>query len=102
LKGWFDKVLTNGFAFQYGDEGLRGMLHHRRALVLITAGGTEEFFKKNNAEPLVHRPMTDGTLSFCGIDDVHHHIYYDIAGMTAAARQDVLVDVAAMGRHFNE
>ena len=102
LKGWFDKVLTNGFAFEYGDQGLTGLLHHRRALALITAGGTEEFFKKSNAEHLVHRPMTDGTLSFCGIEDVHHRIFYNIAGMDNSGRQDVLQQVARLGRHFNE
>ena len=102
LKGWFDKVLTNGFAFQYGDTGLRGMLQHRRALALITAGGTEEFFQQNDAEHLVHRPMTDGTLAFCGIEDVHHRIYYDIAGMGDKGRQNVLEEVAGLGRHFNE
>ena len=102
LKGWFDKVLTNGFAFQYNDKGLTGLLHHRRALALITAGGTKDFFKKNDAERLVHRPMTDGTLSFCGIDDVHHRIYYNVTGMTDKERQDILKEVASLGRHFNE
>jgi NAD(P)H dehydrogenase (quinone) len=102
LKGWFDKVLTNGFAFEFGNKGLTGLLHHRRALVLITAGGTEKYFKKHNAEALVHRPMTDGTLSFCGIDDVHHKIYYDIAGMSDGARHELLKEVGQLGRHFNE
>ncbi len=102
LKGWFDKVLTNGFAFKFGEEGLTGLLKHRRALALITAGGTEDFFKKNKAEPLVYRPMTDGTLSFCGIEDVNHRIYYDISGMSDQGRQDVLEEVAAMGKDFNE
>ena len=102
LKGWFDKVLTNGFAFQYGDKGLTGMLKHRRALILITAGGTKKFFKKNHAEHLIHRPMSDGTLAFCGIDDVHHRIYYDISGISEQARQKILSEVAGLGRHFNE
>lgn len=102
LKGWFDKVLTNGFAFEYSDTGLRGMLHHHRALAVITAGGTEAFFKQNDAEPLVHRPMTEGTLAFCGIEDVHHRIYYDIASMDDAGRQAILKEIADMGRHFSE
>jgi NAD(P)H dehydrogenase (quinone) len=102
LKGWFDKVLTNGFAFEYGDDGLTGLLQHRRALALITAGGTKAFFKKNKAEPLVHRPMTDGTLAFCGIEEVHHRIYYDIAGMGDQGRKNVLVEVTNLGKCFNE
>ncbi len=100
LKGWFDVVLTNGLAFEYSNEGVKGLLKHKKALVIITAGGSEKYFKDNDALQLIHRPVTDGTLSFCGIKDVSHQIYYDIAGLDDAERQAILEEGITMGREF--
>ncbi len=100
LKGWFDVVLTNGLAFEYSNEGVKGLLKHQKALVIITAGGSEKYFKDNDALQLIHRPVTDGTLSFCGIKDVSHQIYYDIAGLNDGERQAILEAGTTMGKNF--
>lgn len=100
LKGWFDHVLTNGIAFEYSKEGVKGLLEHQRALVLITAGGDEEFFRKTNAEQLIYRPVTDGTLAFCGLKDVRHRIYYNVPALSDEERSAILAEVATMGRDF--
>jgi len=101
LKGWFDVVLTNGLAFEYSSEGVKGLLKHKKALVMITAGGSEQYFKDNDALQLIHRPVTDGTLSFCGIQDVSHQIFYDIANLSDAERQQILHDVKQLGQQFD-
>lgn len=101
LKGWFDHVLTNGTAFEYSQEGVKGLLKHQRALVLITAGGSEDYFRQTDAEHLIYRPVTDGTLAFCGITDVRHSIYYNVPGMSNEERAQILDDIAGMGRNFS-
>ena len=100
LKGWFDVVLTNGLAFEYSSEGVKGLLRHKKALVMITAGGSEQYFKDNDALALIHRTVTDGTLSFCGIKDVSHKIYFDIAGLSDAERKAILEESKKIGLKF--
>lgn len=100
LKGWFDIVLTNGLAFEYSSEGVKGLLQHKKAHVIITAGGSEDYFKDNDALQLIHRPVTDGTLSFCGIDDVSHQIYYDISNLSDEERTDILDKTKKTGLEF--
>ncbi len=100
LKGWFDIVLTNGLAFEYSSEGVKGLLKHKKALVIITAGGSEQYFIDNDAQQLIHRPVTDGTLSFCGIKDVSHQIYYDISNLNDDERQNILLSVKNSGIDF--
>ncbi|MEB4592214.1 NAD(P)H-dependent oxidoreductase [Candidatus Thiothrix sp. Deng01] len=100
LKGWFDHVLTNGTAFEYSQEGVKGLLQHQRALVLITAGGSEDYFRKTDAEHLIYRPVTDGTLAFCGIQDVRHSIYYNVPALSDTERAEILEAIATMGRNF--
>jgi len=100
LKGWFDIVMTNGLAFEYSSDGVKGLLKHKRALVLITAGGSKQYFEDTDALQLIHRPTTDGTLSFCGIKDVSHEIYYDIVNISNDERLKILDDVEIMGKNF--
>ncbi|RTZ66254.1 MAG: flavodoxin family protein [Aquificaceae bacterium] len=100
LKGWFDLVLTNGLAFEYSDKGVRGLLKHKKALVIITAGGSKQYFIDTDALQLIHRPVTDGTLSFCGINDVTHRIYYDVANLSDDERADILKESAILGETF--
>lgn len=100
LKGWFDVVLTNGLAFEYSSEGVKGLLKHKKALVIITAGGSKQYFIDNDALQLIHRPVTDGTLSFCGIKDVSHQIYYDISNLSDTERQNILNETRTTGLEF--
>jgi len=100
LKGWFDVVLTNGLAFEYSSEGVKGLLKHKKAKVIITAGGSKQYFIDNDALQLIHRPVTDGTLSFCGIKDVSHQIYYDIANLSDDERLAILEETKHAGKNF--
>jgi len=100
LKGWFDIVLTNGLAFEYSSEGVKGLLKHKKALVIITAGGSKQYFIDNDALQLIHRPVTDGTLSFCGINDVSHQIYFDISNLSDVERQEILTEAKTAGLAF--
>lgn len=100
LKGWFDVVFTNQVAFSFNDKGVQGLLKHKKALVMITAGGTEEYFHNTDAMHLIHRPVTDGTLGFCGIKDVDHKIYFDVPSLSDEERKGILNEVEALGREF--
>ncbi|KAG1661937.1 putative NAD(P)H oxidoreductase [Nymphon striatum] len=100
LKGWFDIVMTNGLAFEYSSDGAKGLLKHERALVLITAGGSKQYFEDSDALQLIHRPITDGTLSFCGIKDVSHEIYYDIANISDEERTKITRRCRRNGEKF--
>ncbi|MEV5824323.1 NAD(P)H-dependent oxidoreductase [Spirillospora sp. NPDC052242] len=73
LKGWFDRVFVQGFAFglpgarRYGDGGLAG----RRVLVVTTAGARPTGFGPRgihgDAEELLF-PLLHGTLFYSGMD----------------------------------
>ncbi|NDU78004.1 flavodoxin family protein, partial [Actinomadura sp. DSM 109109] len=77
LKGWFDRVFVQGFAFgvtggdgrtlRYGDGGLAG----RRALVVTTAGARESGLGPRgvhgDAEDFLF-PLLHGTLFYTGMD----------------------------------
>jgi NAD(P)H dehydrogenase (quinone) len=94
LKGWFDRVLTSGFAFgdtdpgtglprRYGDGGLAG----RRALVVVTAGEDERSIGprgvSGDLESLLF-PITHGVLWYVGIETLDLHVVPDADALEAA------------------
>jgi NAD(P)H dehydrogenase (quinone) len=87
MKGWFDRVLTSGFAHgdldpelgvprRYGDGGLAG----RRALIIVTAGEDARSIGprgiSGDLESLLF-PLTHGVLWYVGIEALELHVIYD-------------------------
>ena len=94
LKGWFDRVLTAGFAFgdtdpdlgvprRYGDGGLAG----RRALVVVTAGEDARSIGprgvSGDLDSLLF-PLTHGVLWYVGIETLALHVVHDADALGAA------------------
>lgn len=83
LKGWFDRVFVNGFAFglqddaglprKYGDGGLAG----RRLLAVVTAGDRGESFAprglNGDLEELFF-PLLHGTAWYTGMAPLRPHL----------------------------
>ncbi|GAB7036862.1 MULTISPECIES: NAD(P)H-dependent oxidoreductase [Catenuloplanes] len=95
LKGWFDRVLTSGFAYgdhdternvprRYGDGGLTG----RRALVVVTAGDDAGTLGprgiSGDLESLLF-PLTHGILWYVGIEPLDLHVVHDADTLDADA-----------------
>lgn len=95
LKGWLDRVIVSGFAFdgepdaelgvprRYGDGGLAG----RRALVVVTvgedAGSVGPRGISGDLESLLF-PLLHGTLWYVGIESLALHDVHDADGLDAA------------------
>jgi NAD(P)H dehydrogenase (quinone) len=77
LKGWFDRVFLQGFAFgipaetgqrlRYGDGGLRD----KRAFTIITAGDRPNSFEPRGVNGHIDEllfPLLHGTFWYCGME----------------------------------
>ena len=94
LKGWIDRVLSNGFA--YGDEQIfeKGLLHGKHAFVSMTTGASrEELDKDRGYTGTVEQfllPLTGGVLRFTGLTLVDPFIAYEVASVAPAGRKAIL------------
>jgi NAD(P)H dehydrogenase (quinone) len=83
LKGWFDRVFVNGFAFglqddaglprKYGDGGLAG----RRALAVVTAGDRPESFDPRGLNGELEElffPFLHGVAWYTGMEPLRPHL----------------------------
>lgn len=87
LKGWFDRVYTNGFAYgvgehndsHWGDRYGEGVFAGKRAMLLVSAGGWEEHYSErgvNGAMSDLLFPITHGTLFYAGFEVLPSFIIY--------------------------
>lgn len=65
LKAWFDHVLRAGVTFQYTEQGPKGLLSGKRAVVLTARGGVHAGLPSDHQEAYLRQ-----LLAFIGIDEV--------------------------------
>jgi NAD(P)H dehydrogenase (quinone) len=75
LKGWIDRVLSHGWAYEMTPDGdFRPMLRLRHALVLNTADQPADLLEYSGVRGAARLTKNRGTLGFCGVDSVEHYI----------------------------
>jgi len=100
LKGWIDRVFLKGFAYDFGAKGVVGLLKQKKALIFTTTGGSEEDYKKSGFHETLLKPMTLGTLQFCGIPQVEGKIFYAVPQVSDVIRKNMLAEAADMSKKY--
>jgi len=65
FKAWIDQVVRSKLTFKYTSEGPIGLLHNKKAYVIITSGGTELGSELDFVSDYLRH-----TLGFIGITDI--------------------------------
>jgi NAD(P)H dehydrogenase (quinone) len=86
MKGWFDRVLNMGFAWDGGKIYEAGLLRGKQAMIVGLAGGPEEYYQplgKHRAtlKQILH-PIHHGTFAFCGLDVLEPFLVYSSMSKT--------------------
>lgn len=97
LKGWFDRVLAMGVAWDSGKFYENGLLRGKQAMVVATAGHPAEYYQPNgkhkaNSQQILH-PINHGTLAFCGFNVHEPYVALNILGLDDAGRAKALKDL---------
>jgi NAD(P)H dehydrogenase (quinone) len=96
LKGWFDRVLACGFAWDFGKIYANGLLRGKKAMISVTTGGGPNVYSKKglheaDINEILH-PIQHGTLYFCGMDVLPPHVAYAVIPAGDQGRKKMLED----------
>jgi NAD(P)H dehydrogenase (quinone) len=70
LKGWFDRVWSYGYAYFYEKDGQRqSRVHPKKALVICTAGHTEEHLTEVGIAQSMRKIMLEDRLGNVGFEE---------------------------------
>ncbi|KAM4592276.1 NAD(P)H dehydrogenase [quinone] 1 isoform 2-T2 [Odontesthes bonariensis] len=93
LKGWMDRVLTQGFAFSLQKMYNNGIFKNKKAMLSFTTGATETMFRPDGINGDINValwPLQNGTLHFCGFQVLAPQIFWSPAHCPANVRAMML------------
>lgn len=94
LKGWFDRVLATGFAWDFGRMYDNGLLVGKRGLLSVTTGGPEAIYSPNAPHGWdinqVLYPVNHGVLYFCGIQPIPPFVAFSVFQVGGEQRKQYL------------
>ncbi|NWW76464.1 NQO2 dehydrogenase, partial [Climacteris rufus] len=88
LKGWMDRVLVPGFAYDLSKPG--GLLQGKLCLFSFTTGGTKEKYATRGDIRYLLWPMQRGLTQFCGLKVLEPHICYAPEHASEEKRKEML------------
>ena len=78
LKGWFDRVWSEGWAYTFTPERSRGLLTHRPVLMLCVAGSRYVTYEKYGYDKAMRTQIDIGVMSYAGLHDVRSQFFYEV------------------------
>lgn len=93
LKGYIDRVLTSGFAYQYGKNGAVGLLIGKKVILHTTMGNTVEEYEEKGLIEAFKRSQGQEVFGFCGMEVSDHRFYPQIT-LADETQRDVLLNEA--------
>ncbi|MFC0272183.1 NAD(P)H-dependent oxidoreductase [Metabacillus herbersteinensis] len=93
LKGYFDRVFTNGFAFRHSKDGPQGLLNGKKVIIIQTTGQPEQYLKPNQLISAMETSVDVGILDYCGLEILTHKFLYSVPYVDKETREKMLKEV---------
>jgi NAD(P)H dehydrogenase (quinone) len=101
LKGWFDRVLTLGYAYSYAEgQHVTSKIRTAKALVLCPAGHTLEHLEEIGIAESMRRVMLGDRLLGVGVKQARMEILDGMTGNDGAVRKRNLERAYQLGSEF--
>lgn len=76
LRGYFERIYTNGFAFKYTDKGMVGLLTGKKVRIFTPMGNSYANYEANGGIEIMRRSFDVCNFETCGME-VIEHMYFD-------------------------
>ncbi|WP_196892560.1 NAD(P)H-dependent oxidoreductase [Aureivirga marina] len=67
LKGFIDRVFSNGFAFTYDESGAEGLFKDKSAKAFINTGAPYDYYKELGMHKSIKQVTDEAIFDFCGM-----------------------------------
>ena len=92
LKGWIDRVFSEGWAYRFDPALSRGVLRDRPTLLLGIGASRESTARKYGYADAMQAQILTGMLGYCGLRNVDAHFFYDVEH--SAQQREHFLDLA--------
>ncbi len=104
MKGWFDRVLAMGVAWDGGKFYENGLMRGKQAMMVLASGHPTDYFQpsglhKATINQMLH-PINFGTLAFCGFNVHEPYVAMNVLGSDQNTLSQALKDLQYRLEHF--
>ena len=100
LKGWYDRVLSMGFAYGISEQGQpMGLLKLNKVVHITTTMGKEDSYKGMGVEDAIKTVDRATFTGMCGVQNVEH-VFLFSAATDAEARNKQLDTAKSLGKNL--
>ncbi|MED1794168.1 NAD(P)H-dependent oxidoreductase [Brevibacillus nitrificans] len=101
LKGYIDRVFTDGFAFHYEEKGPVGLLAGKQAIVFTTTSETAKELVATGMDAVIEKQIAEGTLGMIGYH-VDYHNFAAVSHIEEGALSNMLRQVDERMLHIRQ
>ena len=87
IKGYIDRVLTYGFAYKNGPNGIEGLLTGKKVLLFTSMGNSIEQYEEKNLLNAFEHTLGHEVFGFCGMEIVNHEFFPQIPDASDDVKQ---------------
>ncbi|MGE6632035.1 NAD(P)H-dependent oxidoreductase [Bacillus sp. NPDC077027] len=89
LKGYVDRVFSEGFAYRASAEGIKKRLNHKKGLIINTHGSLKEKYDATGMTAGLKMTTDTGIFDFVGIEPVEHLLFGSIDTASSEYIQEI-------------
>lgn len=100
MRGYMDRVFSLGFAYEYTENGPRGLLTGKKGLVITTAGAEEKVAQATGLDKVIDWGIAQALFGFCGFSEYRSKIFYAVTTVSDEERKNMLSEVRKLIQEF--
>ena len=100
LKGYFDRVFRNGFAYDNTNGKTQGLLTNKKFLFILTTQEKESYLRTNGSLEAITRLIKNGISEACGVTQSEIYFLCGTSELSDSQRRNILKEVEILARSF--
>lgn len=100
-RGYVDRVLSEGFAYQLGPEGLKTYLNDKKVVLINTMGALESEYEKTGMLKSIRQTTVEGIFEFCGMKVIRHQYFGAVTLVSDSDRKAMLEKVKKLADNIS-
>ncbi len=96
LKGYIDRVFTEGFAYSIVGPDLNGLLLGKKVLLITTTGAPQEMYEASGMFKSMAQTTGEGIFQFTGMELIEHKYLCAIPYVTDEDRKKMLEEMKSL------
>jgi len=93
LKGYIDRVFTDGFAYHISETGIESLLKGKNVLLITTTGAPQEMYEASGMFKSMAQTTGEGIFQFTGMELIEHKYLCAIPHVTDEDRKKMLEEL---------